>query len=109
MLGLGTWEFNVDTMFYRGRVLLMVAEKDGDYDISIDIPGMDVPSFEVKSLEADEGNTDTTGTVTGTAQTDLLRGKDIPFSITFDGDAASGFLKVPFMGKFTMKDGKRVG
>jgi len=109
MLGLGTWEFNVDTMFYRGRVLLVVEEKDGEYDISLDIPGMDVPSFDVVSLEADEGNTDTAGTITGAAQTDLLRGKDIPFSITFDGDSAEGFLKVPFMGKFSMRDGKRIG
>ena len=108
MLGLGTWEFFVDTMFYRGRVLLTVADKDGDYDISIDIPGMDVPDFKVTSLAAEEGNTETNGTVTGTAQTDLLRGKDIPFSITFDGDSADGFLKVPFMGKFTMRDGKRI-
>ena len=102
MLGLGTWEFNVDTMFYRGRVLLIVNEKDGEYDIGIDIPGMDVPAFEVKSIEVEDN------TVTGAAQTDLLRGKDIPFSITFDGDTAEGFLKVPFMGKFTMRDGKRI-
>jgi len=108
MLGQGTWEFNVDTMFYRGRVLLMVGEKDGQPDISIDIPGMDVPAFELMSLEADEGNTETAGTITGAVQTDLLRGKDIPFSISFDGDSAEGFLKVPFMGKFTMRDGKKI-
>jgi len=103
MLGLGTWEFFVDTMFYRGRVLLMVADKDGEYDVSIDIPGENIPDFKVVSI-VEEGNT-----VTGAAQTDLLRGKDIPFSITFDGDSAEGFLKVPFMGKFTMRDGKRIG
>jgi len=102
MLGLGTWQFEVDTMFYRGRVLLMVGEKDGEYDISIDIPGMDVPDFKVVSIEAEDN------TVTGAAQTDLLRGKDIPFSITFDGDTAEGYLKVPFMGKFTMRDGKKI-
>ena len=109
MLGLGTWQFEVDTMFYRGRVLLIVGEKDGGYDISIDIPGMDVPDFKVVSIEAEDGNTDVSGTVTGAAQTDLLRGKDIPFSIAFDGDTAEGFLKVPFMGKFTMRDGKKIG
>ena len=102
MLGLGTWQFEVDTMFYRGRVLLMVGEKDGEYDISIDIPGMDVPDFKVVSIETEDN------TVTGAAQTDLLRGKDIPFSITFDGDTAEGYLKVPFMGKFTMRDGKKI-
>jgi len=103
MLGLGTWEFRVDTMFYRGRVMLMVGEKDGGYDIGIDIPGMDVPDFSINSIAA-EGNT-----ITGTAQTDLLKGKDIPFSVTIDGDTAEGFLKVPFMGKLTMKDGKKIG
>ena len=103
MLGLGTWEFNVDTMFYRGRVLLMVGENNGEYDISIDIPGMDVPDFELSNIAAEDN------TVTGTAQTDLLRGKDIPFSVTFDGDSAEGFLKVPFMGKFNLREGKKVG
>ena len=103
MLGLGTWQFEVDTMFYRGRVLLIVGEKDGAYDISIDIPGMDVPDFKVISIEAEDN------TVTGAAQTDLLRGKDIPFSITFDGDTAEGYLKVPFMGKFSLREGKKIG
>jgi len=103
MLGLGTWQFFVDTMFYRGNVLLMVKDKDGEYDIGIDIPGVDIPAFAVISLAA-EGDT-----INGIAQTDLLKGKDIPFSITFDGDTASGFMKIPFMGKLAMKDGKRTG
>jgi len=102
MLGLGTWEFQVDTMFYRGKVLLMVGEKDGGYDIGIDIPGMDVPDFAITSLAAEDN------TVSGTVQTSLLKGKDIPFSVTFEGETASGFMKVPFMGKLTMKDGKRI-
>jgi len=104
MLGLGTWEFHVDTMFYRGKVLLIVKEKDGGYDMDIDIVGMDsTPPFAVNSMNID-GNT-----ITGTAQTDLLKGKEIPYSITFDGDAATGFLKIPFMGKINLKNGVRVG
>jgi len=103
MLGLGTWEFNVDTMFYRGKVLLIVKEKDGAYDMDIDIVGMDsTPPFAVLSMNV-EGNT-----VSGAAQTDLLKGKEIPYSITFDGDTATGFLKVPFMGKINLKNGARV-
>jgi len=103
MLGLGTWEFHVDTMFYRGKVLLIVKEKDGEYDMDIDIVGMDsTPPFAVISMGV-EGNT-----ISGVAQTDLLKGKDIPYSMTFDGDTAAGFLKVPFMGKIKLKDGKKI-
>ena len=102
MVGLGTWEFFLDTMFYRGKVFLRVGEKEGGYDIGIDIPGMQMPPFSVNGMAA-EGNT-----VTGMARTDLLPGKDIPFSITFDGDKADGFLKVPFMGKLTLKNGTKI-
>ena len=105
MLGLGTWQFSVDTMFYRGDAKVIIGEQDGAYTVDVDIPVMDdMPDFSFNSLEAD-GNT-----ITGTATIDLdmMRGKEIPFSVTFDGDTASGFLKIPFMGKITLKDGKRV-
>jgi len=103
MVGLGKWKFFVDTMFYRGDAVLTVGDKNGKYDISIDLPGIDVPDFTISDMQAD-GNT-----VTGNVQTSLLKGKDIPFSCTFDGDTANGFLKVPFMGKVALKEGKKIG
>jgi len=103
MLGLGNWQFKVDTMFYRGNAILKVGEKNGEYDIGLEIPGMDnIPPIIVVTINA-EGNT-----ISGTAKNDLLGNKEIPFSITIDGDRASGFLKVPFMGKLTLKDGVRI-
>ena len=102
MLGLGTWEFQENTMFYRGRVLLVLADKDGEYDVTLDLPGVDVPDFEIVNM-AQDGNT-----IAGAVKTSLLKGKEIPFSVTFDGDTANGFMKIPFMGKITMKDGKRI-
>jgi len=102
MLGLGKWKFQLDTMFYRGDVYLIVGEEDGEYDISIELTGMDIPEFTYESLQV-EGNT-----VTGIVHTDLLRGKDIPFGITFEDGAANGFLKIPFMGKIKLKDGVNI-
>ena len=102
MLGLGKWKFKMDTMFYRGDVLLIVSEKDGEYDINIELTDMNIPEFSYEKLEA-EGNT-----VTGIAHTDLLKGKDIPFSITFEDGVANGFLKIPFMGKIKLKDGVNI-
>jgi len=102
MLGLGKWKFKLDTMFYRGDAFLTVGEKDGEYDIGIELVDMNLPEFSYEGLQV-EGDT-----VTGIAHTDLLRGKDIPFTITFEGDTANGFLKVPFMGKIKLKDGERI-
>jgi hypothetical protein len=105
MLGLGTWRFFVDTMFYRGDAKIIVSEKDGAYEVDVDIPVMDdMPPFSFSNLEADGD------TLTGTAlvDMDMVRGKEIPFSVTFDGDSASGFLKVPFLGKIKLNNGVRV-
>lgn len=109
MLGLGTWEFFVDTMFYRGRALLAVADKDGAYDVKLDVPGMDaIPPIVITSIEAEDND------IFGTARNSLLGDKDVPFRISFgvdeDGaETANGYLKVPFIGKITFKNGKKIG
>ncbi|MCL2530784.1 MAG: hypothetical protein FWE40_01330 [Oscillospiraceae bacterium] len=103
MVGLGKWKFFVDTMFYRGDAVLMVGEKNGKYDIDISLTGVEIPDFSINDMKA-EGNT-----VTGNVQTSMMKGKDIPFSCTFEGDTANGMLKVPFMGKIALKDGKKIG
>ena len=103
MIGIGKWKFNVDTMFYRGEAFLVISEKDGAPDIELDLPGQQVPDFAVSDL-AYEGNT-----VTGNIQTSMLKGKNIPFSCTFEGDTANGFLKIPFIGKVKLNNGERVG
>jgi len=105
MPALGKWKFYVDTMFYRGDAILAVFEKeDGDYDVGLEIPGMaNAPEIEVVRMEVD-GNT-----INGAGKTDLLKGKEIPFSATFDGDTASGFIKIPFIGRIKLTNGVRVG
>ena len=104
MLGLGRWKFFVDTMFYRGDAFITVADKNGKYDVTLDLPGMNnMPKVEVVNMQA-EGSS-----LNGVAHTDMLKGKDIPFSITFDGDRASGMLKAPFIGRIRLNNGMKVG
>ncbi|MDR2646864.1 MAG: hypothetical protein LBB67_01890 [Oscillospiraceae bacterium] len=103
MIGLGKWKFPVDTMLYRGDAVVDVADDGGTYAITIALSGMDVPDITVSDVRENEN------TVTGTAQIEVLKGKDIPFSITFEGDCANGFLKVPFMGKIKLNKGVRIG
>jgi len=105
MLGLGTWNFSVDTMLYRGDAKIIIGEKDGEYDVAVEIPVMDdMPAFTFEDVQT-EGDT-----ITGSAKVDMdmLRDRDIPFSLTFDGDSATGFLKVPFLGKIKLNDGVRI-
>ena len=46
--------------------------------------------------------------VTVTVQTSMLPGKDIVLNATFDGDTFEGVLKIPFVGKVKLKDGRRL-
>lgn len=104
MLGLGKWKFYIDTMFYRGDAILTVGEVNGAYEAGIEVPqlGQELPPMTYENLKQ-EGNT-----ITGDVKTDLLKGKTLSFSVTFDGDTASGFLKIPFIGKVKMKNGVRI-
>lgn len=38
----------------------------------------------------------------------MLPGKDIVLNATFDGDTFEGVLKIPFVGKVKLKDGRRL-
>ncbi|MDR2753662.1 MAG: hypothetical protein LBB50_05085 [Oscillospiraceae bacterium] len=102
MVGIGKWQFFMDTMFYRGNAFLLVREKDGDYDIGLEVPGVEIPAITFSNVTIEEN------TVSGITRTDLLKGKDIPFSATFTDDTANGWLKVPFLGKLKLKNGVKV-
>jgi len=102
MIGLGTWKFAVDTVFYNGAAILTITH-DGEYAIKVELPDMTGMAIAVGDITEDGD------TLNGTATTDMLKGKDIPCSITFDGDEAEGVMKVPFIGKLKLKSGKKIG
>ena len=102
MIGLGTWKFNVDTMFYKGEALLTIADEDGGYGINCELKEMDL-GMQIVSVNEENGDT-----LSGTATISLLKGKEVEFSVTFAENAANGFLKVPFIGKIKLKDGEKV-
>ena len=103
MLGLGKWKLAVKTRFYSGDAFMIIGEKDGGYDIRVELASGKKPDFRFSNLRA-EGNT-----LTGYAQHSLLQGEMIPFSATFEDDTVTGFLDVPFVGMIRFKDGVRVG
>lgn len=102
MIGLGTWQCSVDTMFFRGDAQIKIFDNNGEYDFELSVPGIDIPNIVIKDIEED-GNS-----LTAIATTDLLPGKDINISLEFEDTTFTGFLKVPFIGKIKLKDGKKI-
>ncbi len=101
MIGLGKWVCHVDTMFFRGDAHLHLFDNNGEYGFELSLPDMSIPEIVIKNVTED-GNT-----LNAIANVDLLPGKDIDVTLTFDGDTFEGLLKVPFIGKIKLKDGKR--
>lgn len=101
MIGLGKWVCHVDTMFFRGDAHLHLFDNNGEYGFELSLPDMSIPEIVIKDV-TENGNT-----LNAVANVDLLPGKDIDVTLTFDGDTFEGLLKVPFIGKIKLKDGKR--
>lgn len=102
MIGLGTWECRIDTLFFKGTVKLKVFDDNGSYGFDVIIPDFKVPDITVKEIEED-GNE-----ITATVCTSILPGKDITVYADIDGDTLNGFVKAPFVGKVKLKDCRRI-
>ncbi|MEI6578606.1 MAG: hypothetical protein WCN92_04000 [Eubacteriales bacterium] len=102
MIGLGKWSCHVDTMFFRGEAFFTIKDNNGEYGWALDVPGVDVPEIVIRDITED-GNT-----LTAVANVDMLPGKDINITATFEGDTVEGLIKIPFIGKIKLKDGKKV-
>ena len=102
MIGIGKWSFSIDTMMFRGNAFLTIADKNGAYAITAEVPDVTLPEYSVDDIREDGD------TLTAVVHTPVLSGKDLPITLTFNGDELTGFAKVPLLGKVKFKNGKRV-
>lgn len=102
MIGIGKWSVSIDTMMFRGDAILTIADENGAYSLTAEVPGMKMPEYHVSDITEDGD------TLTAVVTTPLLSGKQMPISLTFDGDVCTGFAKVPLLGKVKLKNGKRI-
>lgn len=103
MIGLGKWSVRVDTMMFRGTATINVFDNNGEYGFELDASGIDIPDVKVSNV-VENGNK-----LDAVATTSALPGKEVPLSLEFNGYEVTGFLKVPFIGKVKLKDGKKIG
>jgi len=105
MIGIGTWTCRIDTLFFKGEATIKIFDDNGEYGVELQIPDVDIPEVEIIEIDANEE----TREVDAVARISLLPGKDITCHFEFEGeDTFTGFLKIPFLGKVRLKDGKKV-
>jgi hypothetical protein len=76
MIGLGTWSFDVDTMFFKGEAQIRIFDNGGEYGFEVKIPGEDIPEITIKDVVEDGNTLNAVGNIS------LLKGKDVPVSLT---------------------------
>lgn len=101
MIGLGTWEAPINTMIFRGTGRMTISDNNGEYKFEFALVGADIPEIRVSDI-VEDGNT-----LNATAECDLLKGKKIPVTVTFDGDTFSGMIKAPMIGRIKL-NGKKI-
>lgn len=101
MIGLGTWESEINTIFFKGTGRVTISDVNGNYDFKLEVVGMNLPEINVFDV-VESGNT-----LTATAECDIFKGKKIPVTVTFDGDKVTGSIKAPMVGKIKF-NGKKI-
>lgn len=104
MIGLGIWTGNIDTSILSGDATVEIREKNGEYDFSVTVPSLKkLPNFRVFDIKED-GNM-----LSGKAEIDLMGKMIVDVCVEINGDAFTGYFKVPFIGKIEIKNGRKIG
>ena len=103
MLGIGTWEFPVSVMGYRGKVQMEIKDIGGAYGFALRVPGQaDIPPVKIRRV------TENGSTLHIIARVPQFPNQDIPVTLTFHGSTASGMLRAPFVGQIMLSNGKKI-
>ena len=102
MIGIGKWTGELDTPLIKGSAVVTIAEKDGKYDFIISVPDVsNLPDFAVFDVKEDGDS------LTGKAKLQLMGGITVDVFAEFHGDTFEGYIKIPFMGKIPISNGRR--
>lgn len=101
MIGLGKWEFNVNTFMYKGKATITIFDDNGKYGFSAEVPGMkQTPEYYISKVE-EKGDT-----LSLTCGSDAFPNKEVNVFATFRGNTCTGYVKVPILGKVALNGTK---
>lgn len=104
MIGLGTWVTSVNMLVYKGDITVVIADKDGQYDIDFQLPDK-LKDVKIRTYDiVEDGNT-----LKGKGEITMLPGKELEAEVTFNGDTFEGVLRIPFMKRnIPLKNGHKI-
>ncbi len=86
-----------------GNAIVEITDKNGEYDFNVTVPSLrKLPNFTVYDIKED-GNT-----LSGKAEIDLMGKMTVDIKVEINGDTFTGYIKVPFLGKIEIKNGRRL-
>lgn len=104
MIGLGKWTGEIETSLISGSAIVEISDNNGEYDFSVTVPSLKkLPKFKVYDIKED-GNL-----LSGKAEIELMGKMNVNISVEINGDAFTGYLQVPVLGKIEIKNGKKIG
>ncbi len=108
MIGLGKWQgtVNIQILKFSGDVFITIADKDGAYDVDIQLP----PQLEKVKLRFDTIEETGPNDLKGKGKLLTPAGRELGFeaAVSFDGDEMSGYLKIA-IANIKIKNGHRIG
>lgn len=103
MIGLGKWTGDIDAGKMSATAIVDIWDNNGEYAFNISVPSMEkLPDFTVFDVKED-GNR-----LTGKAKIAVMGSLTVEISAEFHEDTFDAEIKIPFMGKLPIKNGRRI-
>ena len=105
MIGLGKWTGTIETSMISGSAIVEITDNNGEYAFSVETDSIKtIPNFTVYDI-VESGNT-----LSGKADIEIMGKVSVQIFVEFTSDTTfKGYIKVPFFGKFEIKNGKKIG
>lgn len=104
MIGLGKWTGDIDTSMLSGSAVVEIKDNNGEYAFSVETNSLKtIPNFTVYNIVEKDN------TLSGKADIELMGKITVDIFVEFTSERTfEGYIKVPFFGKFEIKNGRKV-
>ena len=105
MIGLGKWTGDIETSMLSGSAIVEIKDNNGEYAFSVETDSLKtIPNFTVYNI------IENVNTLSGKADVELMGKITVDIFVEFTSESTfEGYIKVPFFGKFEIKNGKKIG